>query len=442
MTPVRADAGDRARFSWALFDWAQQPYNALIIGFVFGPYFVREFVGDPVQGQALYGYAVAAMGLFIAVLNPLLGAAVDTGRNPKTWLAGLSVPFVIGACGLWLAAPGALHLAPLVLAALVVSGVATELTVTIANTMLPYLARPGQLGRLSGSGWAMGYFAALAALFLFLFAFAWPEQPWLGLNKAQGEDDRIAGPLVAVWYLAFVLPLFLFVPPPPLGRPGGRPLRELGRLLRGLPRDRDRGGFLIGRMLLADGANAAGTFGPVIAAGLFGWTSSETGIFGILLAAVAGLSVWLSGRLDDRIGSKRTVLIFTGVLMLGVGGIGLIGADRLFFSLAVAPPQPGDGLFASTGERLYLVFGMLIGIAFGPVGAGPRTWMARLAPPGEEGRWFGLFGLAGRATSFAAPALIAVLTSATGDQRAAVPVVLGFLALALLVLVRVPATRD
>ena len=200
--------------------------------------------------------------------------------------------------------------------------------------------------------------------------------------------------------------------------------------------------FLVGRMLLADGANAAGAFGPVIAAGLFGWTSTEVGAFGIILATVAGISVFFAGRLDDRIGSKRTVLIFTLLLMIGIGGIGMIGAERLFFSIPVEGPRPGDGLFASTPERLYLLCGVLIGAAFGPIGAAPRTWMARLSPPGEEGRWFGLFGLAGRATAFAAPALIAVLTGAVGDQRIAVPVVIAFLSAGAVFLLGTPGERD
>ncbi|MDP8917136.1 MAG: MFS transporter, partial [Pseudomonadota bacterium] len=159
------------------------------------------------------------------------------------------------------------------------------------------------------------------------------------------------------------------------------------------------------------------------------------------LAAVAGVSSWLAGILDDRIGSKRTVLIFIALLSVAACGFGLIEADRLFFSVPIDPPRPHDGLFASTGERLYFACGVLFGTAYGPIGAVLRSWMTHLAPLGEEGRWFGLYALSGRAASFMAPSIIAALTAATGDQRIVVPVVLSFIAAGVLFLIAAPRQR-
>lgn len=420
------DAGKRARVGWAMFDWAQQPYFMMVVGFLFGPWFAAEFFESPARGQAVYGAAIALTGLGIAVLSPIVGSAVDAGRNPKVWLGALAVPFVIACCGLWFAAPGSLAFAPWVVAALVVSGVSTELSINTANSMLPYVAQPGKVGDLSGWSTGLGYIGGLVAVLVAL-ALA----PLLGLSEARGETARVAGPLSGLWYLLFVAPVFLWVPRPPAGDPdaAGRPLHVLWTTIKTLPGNRTMLFFLLGRMLLSDGANAAGAFGPVLARGLFGWTTLEVSVFGLMLALLAGVSSWLAGRLDDRIGSKRSLLLFTVILAVAVCGFGLIEADRLFFVLPVDPPVPGDGVWFSTAsERLFIAFGVLIGISFGPTGAILRTWMARLAPPGEEGRWFGLFGLSGRATSFVAPALISVLTRATDDQRVVVPVVLAFLA--------------
>lgn len=433
----------KARVSWAFFDWAQQPYNMLVVGFVFGPWFVSGFNTDAVRGQSLYGAAIALTGFLIAVLSPLLGGAIDANRNPKTWLGLLSVPFVLGCSVLWFAAPGAAPaLAPVIMAALITASVSTELSINAANSMLPYIAEPGRVGRLSGWSTGLGYFAALASIAIVLLAFSYPAEPLLGLDKAQGEDSRVAGPFAAIWYLFFVLPLFFFVPKPPPGLPAsGKPLTELWRTLKRLRTERGMLYFLLGRMLTGEGMNAAGAFGPVLAKGLFGWTAAETGIFGLTLAAVAGVSSWLAGVLDDRIGSKRTALIFIALLSVAACGFGLIEADRLFFSVPIEPPRADDGLFASTGERLYFACGVLFGTAYGPIGAVLRTWMARLAPVGEEGRWFGLYALSGRAASFIAPSAIAVLTAATGDQRIVVPVVLAFIAAGVLFLLRAPGAR-
>jgi UMF1 family MFS transporter len=198
--------------------------------------------------------------------------------------------------------------------------------------------------------------------------------------------------------------------------------------------------FLLGRMLVGEATNAAGLFGPVLAKGLFGWTFTETGVFGLVLALVAGLSSWAAGHLDDRLGSKRTVLTFTALLGVAVLGFAVIEADRLF-GVPVPPAIAGDGMFASPAERAFFACGILIGIAFGPIGAVLRTWMARLAPPGEEGRWFGLFALSGRASTFFVPGLIGLLTAATGDQRVLVPVVLTFLLTGAAFLLITPGAR-
>jgi UMF1 family MFS transporter len=116
----------------------------MVVGFIFGPWFAAEFFGDPVQGQATYGFAIAMTGLGIALLSPLIGAAIDARRNPKTWLAVLSVPFLLGCIGLWYAEPGVIALAPLIVLSLIASGVATELSINTANAMLPYIAARGR----------------------------------------------------------------------------------------------------------------------------------------------------------------------------------------------------------------------------------------------------------------------------------------------------------
>ncbi len=100
------DKGDRQRAAWALYEWAQQPYWALIATFIFTPYFAAGFVGDAARGQSLLGYAGAVSGLLIAVFSPLVGASVDARRNPRIWLVGLAVPFVLASAASRLATPG------------------------------------------------------------------------------------------------------------------------------------------------------------------------------------------------------------------------------------------------------------------------------------------------------------------------------------------------
>lgn len=96
---------DRAQkkgiWGWMLFDWASQPYNTLLITFIFAPYFTSAVVGDPAQGQAVWGYTVGISGLIIAVLAPILGAYSDRTGPRKPWIFLFSVMYVAGAFALW-----------------------------------------------------------------------------------------------------------------------------------------------------------------------------------------------------------------------------------------------------------------------------------------------------------------------------------------------------
>ena len=101
---------------WMMFDWASQPYNTLLLTFIFGPYFAEIVTDQLVAGgaksdaakataQAYWGYGLAASGLFIAFLAPILGAIADSRHRRMPWIWLFSVLYVIGAFGLWTAAP-------------------------------------------------------------------------------------------------------------------------------------------------------------------------------------------------------------------------------------------------------------------------------------------------------------------------------------------------
>jgi len=102
-----------------------------------------------------------------------------------------------------------------------------------------------------------------------------------------------------------------------------------------------------------------------------------------------------------------------------------------------ATEDPG-GLFATGAEKAYIVFGLLIGLVFGPVQASSRAYMARSVSQEETGRYFGIYALSGRATSFLAPLLVASMTHWTGNARAGMAMILPFFVIGLLILLATP----
>jgi UMF1 family MFS transporter len=441
--------------AWLLFDWAAQPYFTLVTTFVFAPFFAARIASTPVEGQALWGYATSAAGLVIALLSPVLGAVADATGQRKPWITAFSLLLVIGSAALWLAVPGTPHAVAIALIAFAVGTVGVEFATVFTNAMMPDLVDEDRLGRLSGTGWAVGYVGGLISLVIALgLLVADPESgrtffglaPILGLNPATFGGDRASGPFSAIWYVVFVLPLYLFTPDTPkrhdLGPAVRHGLAELSKTLGGLGGHRNALRYLIANMIYSDGLIALFAFGGIYAAGTFGWSSVELGIFGILLTITGTVGAIVGGRLDDRLGAKPVILFTIAVLVAAIVAILSIDETHVGFVFAAAPPTPGDGLFATFGERAYLALGAIIGAMAGPLQSASRSLMVRVAPKERMTQFFGLFALSGKVTSFVGPFAVGLLTHISGDQRIGISVLVVFFVVGGLLLIRVRPQRD
>jgi UMF1 family MFS transporter len=439
---------------WLLFEWAVQPFFTLVTTFVYAPYFAAAVAPSPAEGQALWGFATSAAGLIIAVLSPLLGAISDESGPRKPWIAAFGAALALGSALLWVGRPGDRATIGPVLVCFALAAVGAQGATVFANAMMPTLVPSERLGRLSGTGWAIGYLGGLVSLMLTLGLLAADPRtgrtllglaPLFGLDPVLHEGDRIAGPLTALWFLIFALPMFLFTPDRSTRLPVRIAIRlglgALGATLAHLPRHRNVAVFLLANMIYADGLLALFAFGGIYAAGTLGWTTIQIGIFGILLAVSGTFGAFIGGRLDDRLGSKPVILGGLAILIVASIAILSIDRDRIAFIVMVAPPEPDGALFAAAAERAYVAVGLAIGLVVGPLQASSRTLLARLAPPDRLTQFFGLFALSGRVTSFIGPFVVAAVTAAAASQKAGMAVLIGFFiaGLALLSTVRTPA---
>lgn len=429
----RPAPGRAARWAWMMFDWAAQPYHTLVITFVFGPYFVSAVATDPVRGQQMWGLAVGLGGMAIAILAPLMGAMADATGPRKPWVALYSLMYVLGAWLLWFAAPGMAE-PGWVLAAFVIGLIGVEFATVFTNAMLPDLAPPQEVGRLSGYGWALGYVGGVVSLAIMLTLLAENDAgvtllgtaPAFGLDAEAREGTRMVGPVTALWYAIFAAPLFLFVPDAARKGPwrgaAGRGLRELRASVVGL-RDRPSLAWFLGAsMIYRDALNGFYAFGGVYAAGALGWSVVQIGIFGILAAAVGAVGAWLGGQADAAFGPRpvvrATLWVLLGATLVGVS----VSREAVLF---VVPVGAGSGL----PDLIFYISGALVGAAGGAMQAASRTLLVRQADPARMTAAFGLYALAGKATSFAAPLLVAAVTALSASQQAGVvPVALMFAA--------------
>lgn len=451
--PERPAASSAALTGWVLFDWAAQPYYTLILTFLFAPYFANAVVGDAALGQAIWGYGAAAAGILVGIGSPLLGALADGRGRRKPWIALFSLFMAGGMAALWIAAPGTTGLNLwLIVLAFVVATIAAEFTTVFTNSIMPTLVPPSRIGRLSGIGWGVGYAGGLVSLALMAGLIVTNPatgrtllglEPLLNLDVAAREGDRLVGPFSAVWYLVFMLPFFLFVPDaraaPAASSARPSAFAELWSTLRELPSHRDMLLFLIARAIYIDGLSAIFVFGGIYGASVFGWQAFELGLFGIILTLVGAFGAVVGGFLDDRWGSRRVIIMSLLVLLVGAVGILSVSRTHVLFSVDVPVKEPGSLPFSSMGEIVYLAFALLIGIVAAPVQAASRSLLARLAPPEKMTQFFGLFAFSGKVTAFAAPFLIATVTTLTGDQRAGMTVIAAFLLTGMLIMLFVRA---
>jgi UMF1 family MFS transporter len=153
--------------------------------------------------------------------------------------------------------------------------------------------------------------------------------------------------------------------------------------------------FLIASAVFRDGLTGVFTFGAIIAAQVFGFTSTQVLYFAVAANVVAGISTIFAGRLDDRFGPKR-VIVASLIGLIVMGGVILV---------------------IGTSVPLFWIAGLSLGLFVGPVQSASRSFLARMAPEGREGEIFGLYATTGRAVSFLAPGLFALFVGLTGDTR-------------------------
>ncbi len=395
----------RTAAAWCLYDWANSPFTTLVVTFIYGTYFTQAIAPNEISGTASWSLGITVSALAVALLSPALGAAADRTGSRVRYLLWATLVCVIATTVLTFVAPGSKNAVMTALVVFVVANIAFEMGMVFYNALLPSIATPEKIGRLSGYGWGLGYVGGLAALVVALIGFVQPEVPWFGLSRDEGFNIRATNLLVAVWLLVFSAPVFFFLREERTAAPAshGGTLRELWRTFHEVRRFREAAKFLLARLIYNDGLVTIFAFGGIYAAGTFGFTFTEILIFGIVINVAAGLGALSFGFVDDLIGGKRTVMV--SVVALGI-------------ATAIAAWSPS--------REWFWVAGVLIGIFAGPNQAASRSLMGRFVPEGRQAEFFGFFAFSGKFTAFLGPLLLGRATELFQSQRVGVSTLLVF----------------
>ncbi|WP_345542467.1 MFS transporter [Microbacterium jejuense] len=403
--------------SWALWDWATQPFNSVILTFVFvSLYLVSDsFLPDAVAKQnadgelvcsraadaateycrglsdlsAWYGWVTFAAGILILLLAPVLGQRADAAGNKKRWVVGATAVLAVLQFALFFvyAEPGFFWFGAILVA---LGSVASEIAGVNYNAMLVQVSTPKTIGRVSGLGWGLGYIGGIVALAIVV---ALNALHWFGLDVSGGLAYRLIAVGAAVWTIVFALPFVFNVPEsaPRADRTRVGFFESYAVLVRdivALFRDhRPTFWFLIASAVYRDGLAGVFAFGGVLAAVSFGFSANEVIAFGIALNLVAGVSTIVAGRLDDRFGARAVIIWALSIL--------IVSALLVFF-------------LREGGKPVFWVCGIILSAAVGPAQASSRSLLARVTPNGMQGEVFGLYATTGRVMSFLSPLLWAL----------------------------------
>ncbi|MDR2997406.1 MAG: MFS transporter [Microbacterium sp.] len=397
--------------SWAMWDWAMQPFNTVILTFVWIALYLtsRMFLDPDVRASGLladgsylscndtanmgtaycqgltdlsewWGWANFAAGILILLLAPVLGQQADARGSKKKWVIGATIAIALIQFSLFFveADPKFFWFGALAVA---IAAVVSEIGNVSYYAMLSEVSTPKNVGRISGLGWGLGYVGGVVALIVCI--------PVLFLI---GQDDPLSFKLVAVicavWTVVFSIPMFRNVPESPAYDTSPRVgffrsyvvlFRNIANLFR---TNRPTFWFMLAAAVYRDGLAGVFAFGAVLAAQGFGFSFLEVIVFGLAANLVAGVSTLLAGRVDDAIGPRRLIVITLS---------GLVAMAFVVFALR------------DLGTIVFWICGLILCAFVGPAQAASRSLLTRLTPPDQQGEIFGLYATTGRVASFLSP---------------------------------------
>ncbi len=402
--------------AWCLYDWANSAFATSVTTAILPAFFARVATRSlPANvSTAYWGYASSASLLVAALIGPVVGALADRIGRRKPLLA---ICVAAGALGTL-----ALALVPwtgwkLLLAAFSVAFVAFAVGNVLYDSLLPAVAPPRLMHRVSARGFAYGYFGGGLLLAVHLAMILAPRR--FGLPDGD-TAVRVAFASVAVWWAVFSLPLFRSVQEPSpteegvpaTGPPAARPGRVsigLGSIVAGLVRTladlRHRPEllrFLIAFWLYSDGIGTVIKMATVYGAevGLSQGTLIGALLMVQLLAAPASLAF---GRLAQRFGPQPAVI---------AGLAGYCGITVL-------------GYFLSQAWHFWTL-AALVAMVQGGTQSISRSMFASMVPARESGTLFGFYSVSEKLAGVVGPLLFGLVAHGSGASRVAVLTLLPF----------------
>lgn len=382
-TPLSQPVSTRKeRWSWYLYDFGNSAYAAVVLLAVYSAYFQGEVVGGA-EGSRLWGIAVGIAMLVVAIISPFLGAIADYSGAKKRFLFFFTSLAVVFTALLFFATSGAVFIG---MAFFILAEIGYRAAQVFYNGLLPEIATQGEMGRVSGNGWAIGTAGGVVCLLIILPLIVMFEGTLM---------VRISLVITAVFFALAAIPIFLWLPerarPQPL--PPGKnyftlAVQQLKHTIKTAGGFKEFLKFMLAFLIYNDGVIMALDFAAIIGAVLFGLDQQGLIIFVIIVQITNVIGAFGFGWAVDRFQGKPT----------------LVAALILMIAVVFA-------LYFAQSTTAFFVIGALAGIAMAGVQSVSRTMVGMFSPPGKSAEFYGLFAVVGRTSSFIGPTIYGIIAA-------------------------------
>lgn len=389
----------KAEKSWIMYDWANSIYATNIMAAIFPIYFAMQ---ANETGNKLYGFAVSAAALVVALLAPILGAIGDFSGMKKKLFAGFLVLGLV-----FTAVMAAFEDWRLMLVGFILSRIGFSGSCLFYDSFLTDVTTPERMDRVSSWGYAMGYIGGSTIPFIISIAVM------LLLNQSV-LSYKIAILIVVVWWAVFSIPFLKNVKqqysvedaPQALAK---QAFRNAWKTFKDILKDKKILFFIIAYFFYIDGVDTiismATNYGETLGLGAIGM------ILALLVTQIVAVPFSiLFGNLAKKVGAMKMIAIAVCVYFV----ITILGFF-MGFNIEQAELSGGDiDAALKLSSTLFWILATLVGTVQGGIQALSRSYFGQLIPPERSNEYYGFLDIFGKFSCVIGPALYAATYAATG----------------------------
>ena len=382
-TAPQAMSTRRERIAWYLYDFGNSAYAAVVLLAVYSAYFQKQVVGGA-EGSRLWGSAISIAMIIVAIAAPIMGAIADYSGAKKRFLFFFTALAVLFTALLFATEKGTIAMAMLFF---ILAEIGYRAAQIFYDALLPEIARPDEMGRIAGTGWAIGSAGGIVALLIIL--------PPILLTKSDVMVVRGSLIVTAIFFALAAIPIFLWLREraqsqklPPGENYFSVAFKQLSETIRTASGFKEFLKFMLAFLVYNEGVIMALDFAAILGAVLFGLEQTGLIIFFIIVQATNVVGALLFGNLQDRFGGKHSLTL----------------SILLMVACIIA-------LYFAQNQTHFFIIGAVVGVAMAGVQSVSRAMVATFSPPGKSGEFFGFFALTGRTSSFIGPAVFGWLAA-------------------------------